>query len=151
METIKEILDNYSFIRSLTGNLENFHNTFEFPHQKHFCDIYFTAPKKHMKQDQLDRFNSFVNEYTNYLKEINEFILSNLNVFEQNSVLKIKDSTIEFNVIDIPQIINKYDFVLVGSKRYKWFLFKREIGFRAEFKNGRIISIKRCKGCYEEN
>lgn len=149
--SIELVKSEFSFIRSWTGNQENYHGTYFFPHQAHFCDVWFVSPKKAVVQAQIDRFNTFVTSYEQYFDSIDEFLLRNLSPLEWKSFNKINEADFEFEVIQVPFNRDKYDFVLVCSKNYKWLLWKRSITIRVEFRNGRINSMKRTEDSTEDN
>ena len=145
MVTINEIESEYSYIKSWDKTSESYHNSIDFPHQDDFCDVYFTSKNKIITQSQVDRFNNFLIEYEKYLIEINHYIFLNLKHQERKSLEKISNATLIFEVIEVPQNNLKYDFVLLCSKNYKISIGKKYIPIRAEFKDGKILSIKRTK------
>lgn len=140
---LEQVQHDLSFVRSWAGD-ENYHFTWPFPHQAVSCDIYFRAPKKNVDQGQLDRFNAFVKDYARYFPQFDEFVVQNLRIYERWAFSKGTADLVEFQVIDVPLDTTKCDFVLVAAKTYRRLLLKRSIGFRAEFRNGGIISMKRC-------
>ncbi|MBL7944839.1 MAG: hypothetical protein JNN32_02170 [Flavobacteriales bacterium] len=147
---LEQVRNDLSFVRSWSGR-ENYHFTWPFPHQTISCDVYFRAPKKNVDQAQLDRLNAFVQDYARYIPQFDEFIAQSTRAYERWAFLKGSVGIVEFQVIDFPLDTTKYDFVLVAAKTYERLLWKRSIGFRAEFRNGEIISMKRCRSCTDDN
>ena len=143
MLTIETIKSEFSYITAWTGNSESYHNTDKLLGHGDFCDIYFNSKNEMLLQSQVDTYNDFKINCNKYSREIEKYIIDNLNPRKQTQVEKIKDSLLLFEVISIPQDNVKYDMVLVCSKSYKHLMFfTKNISVRVEFNNRKIKSIK---------
>ena len=152
MLTLEKIKSEFSFIDALTGETQSYHNTDTFKGHGEFCDIYFVSVNKEVKAEQIEVYNNFKMKYKNYLQKIDHEILNSLNSSEQSKETEIKNAILYFEVIQISQGNPKYDLVLVCSKTYKRFMFlKKDITFRVEFKNEKIISLQRTSDSTKDN
>lgn len=152
MLNIEKIKKNFSYIKARTGNSEVYHDSPIFEGYGKFCDLYFKSKDKKLKQEQVDKFNDFKENFKSYLPEIDRFILSSLKNSEVNLEDTIRKSKLTLDIIEVPYDNFKYDLVLVCGKTYKKFIFlTRNIDIRVEFINGRIKSIQRKKDTTEDN
>ncbi len=152
MLTIQNIISDFTFINTLTGNSESFHNIEIFSGHGNFCDLYFVSKNKEVKKEQIDTYNKFKQNFKDYLPKIEHKILNSLTNSEMNKEDEIKNSILYFDVIQIPQDNLKYDLVLVCSKTYKkLFFINKTIILRVEFKNENIVSIQRSTDSTKEN
>ncbi len=152
MLTIDNIKKDFSYIKALTGNLEVFHYSPIFQGYGNLRDLYFKSKDKQIKQEQVDKYNEFKENFKNYFPEIERYILSSLKNSEVNLEDSIRQAKLTLDIIEIPFENFKYDIVLVCGKTYKKFFFlKGNIDIRVEFKNGRIKSIQRKKDTTEDN
>ena len=146
MLTLKTIKSEFSDLTECYQNEEQFEGHGD------FCDVYFVAEKKEVKQSQVDVYNSFKQNFKSYLPKIEDKIKNSLTHYESNKADEIRNATLYFDVIQVPQDNPKYDLVLICSKYYKKFLFlKQTITLRVEFKNGTIVSIKRTSDSTKDN
>lgn len=152
MLTIEKIKKDFSHINAWTGNSEVYHDSPIFQGYGNFCDLYFKSRDKQIKQEQVDKYNDFKENFKSYLPDIEKYILSSLKNSEVNIENTIRQTKLTLDVIEIPFDNFKYDLVLVCGKTYKKFFFlTRNIDIRVEFKNGRIKSIQRKKDTTEDN
>ena len=152
MMTIDKIKKDFSYIKAWTGNSEVYHDSPIFEGYGEMCDLYFKSKDKHIKQEQVDKYNKFKENFKNYLPEIERYILSSLKNSEVNLENTIRQSKLTLDIIEIPFDNFKYDLILICGKTYKKFFFlKRNIDIRVELKNGRIKSIQRKKDTTEDN
>lgn len=152
MLTIDQIKNDFSHIKALTGNSEVYHHSPIFEGYGNLCDLYFKSKDKQIKQEQVDKYNEFKENFKSYLPEIEKYILSSLKNSEINLETTIKQTRLTLDIIEIPIDNFKYDLVLVCGKTYKKFFFlSKNIVIRVEFKNGRIKSIQRKKDTTEAN
>ena len=152
MLTIEKIRSDFSYIEAWTGSSEVYHNSPIFEGHGNLCDLYFKAKDKEITQEQVDKYNEFRGSLKNYLPEIERYILSSLTNSEMNLRDLIGETKLTLDIIEIPIDSSKYDLVLVCGKTYKKFYFlTRNIDIRAEFKNGKIISIQRKKDTTQDN
>lgn len=152
MLTIDQIKNDFSYIKALTGNSEVYHDSPIFEGYGKLCDLYFKSKDKEIKQEQVDKYNEFKENFKSYLPEIEKYILSSLKNSEINLETTIKQTRLTLDIIEIPIDNFKYDLVLVCCKTYKKFFFlSKNIVIRVEFKNGRIKSIQRKKDTTEAN
>ena len=151
MLTIGKIKDDFSLIKSLTGNLESYHNITEFDGHGRFTDIYFEAKSENILQKQVDVFNHFFENYKKYLSDIEAFMKKSYTDYEYTHQSLIKGE-LRFDVLFVPQNNSEYDLVLVCGRDYKkWILFRKTIDIRVEFQNGKIKSMKRTKDSTIDN
>ncbi|SHO63893.1 hypothetical protein [Algoriphagus zhangzhouensis] len=152
MLTIEKIKKDFSRITAWTGNSETYHDSPIFEGYGNFCDLYFISKDKQIKQEQVDKYNEFKENFKSYLPDIEKYILSSLKNSEVNLENLIRQTKLTLEVIEIPFDNFNYDLVLVCGKTYKKFFFlTKNIDIRVEFKNGRIKSIQRKKDTTEEN
>lgn len=152
MLTIEKIKKDFSYIKVWTGNSETYHDSQIFEGYGNLCDLYFKSKDKQIKQEQVDKYNEFKENFKSYLPDIEKYILSSLKNSEVNIENTIRQTRLTLDVIEIPFDNFKYDLVLVCGKTYKKFFFlTRNIDIRVEFKNGRIKSIQRKKDTTEDN
>lgn len=152
MLTIENIKSNFSYIKAIFDNSESYHNTDNYFNLGDFTDIYFESINQNVKQEQIDIYNSFKLNHTKYLSEIEQYFIKNLNNYELNHIDKIKQKELFFDVIYIPNKNNNYDLALICSREYqKYFIFKKSISLRVEFKNNSISSVKRPQNITKEN
>ena len=152
MLTIDKIKKDFSYIKAWTGNSEVYHDFQIFEGYGEMCDLYFKSKVSQIKQQQVDKYNDFKENFKSYLPEIERYILSSLKNSEVNLEITIRQTKLTFDIIEIPFDTFKYDSVLVCSKTYKMFFFlTRNITIRVELKNGRIKSIQRKKNTTENN
>ncbi len=152
MLTIEKIKKDFSYIKAWTGNSEVYHDSPVFQGYGNLCDLYFKTKDKQIKQEQVDKYNEFKQNFKSYLPEIEKYILSSLKNSEINLENKIRQTKLTLDIIEIPFENFKYDLVLVCGKAFKKFFFlTRNIDIRVEFKNGRIKSIQRKKDTTEDN
>jgi hypothetical protein len=152
MLTIDKIKKDFSYIKAWTGNSEVYQDSPIFQGFGNLCDLYFKSKDKQLKQEQVDIYNKFRENFKNYLPEIERYILSSLKNSEVNLEGTIRQTKLTLDIIEIPFDNFKYDLVLVCGKTYKKFFFlTRNIDIRVEFKNGRIKSIQRKKDTTEDN
>lgn len=152
MLTIEKIKKDFSYIKAWTGNSETYHDSAIFEGYGNLCDLYFKSKDKQIKQEQVDKYNEFKENFKSYLPDIEKYIFSSLKNSEVNIENTIRQTRLTLDVIEIPFDNFKYDLVLVCGKTYKKFFFlTRNIDIRVEFKNGRIISIQRKKDTTEDN
>lgn len=152
MLTIDKIKKDFSYIKAWTENSEVFHDSPIFEGYGDLCDLYFKSKDKEIKQEQVDKYNEFKQNFKSYLPEIEKYILSTLKSSESNLKEEIRQAGLMLDVIEIPYDNFKYDMVLVCGKTYKKFFFlTRNIDIRVEFKSGRIKSIQRKKDTTEDN
>jgi hypothetical protein len=146
MLTSEQIKREFTYIKALTGNDENYTSNEPFDDHGFFCDVYFKAHKKEILQSQIDTYNHFRSNSQSYLNEIESYMASHLNSYEENNFEKIKATPLLFDVVDVPQNNPKYDLVLICGRQYKRLIFfKRGISLRVEFFNRKIKSINRTK------
>ncbi len=146
MLSIDKIINEYTCTKTFYHNIDLFEG------YGAFCDVYFRSKSKKIKQEQVDVYNNFKNDFLTTIKEIEKFIEFNLDDSERSKAEIIKKSNLNLDVIEIPFDNLKYDMVLICGKTYKnFFFFKRNIDVRVEFKDGKINSIKRKKNTLEEN
>ncbi len=146
MLTIEKIKKDFSYIKAWTGNSETYHYSPIFEGYGNMCDLYLRAQDKHIKQEQVDKYNEFRESFKNYLPEIESYILSSLRNSEFHLKDMIKQTKLTLDIIEVPFDIFRYDLVLICGKTYKKFFFlTRNIDIRVEFKNGRIKSMQRKK------
>lgn len=152
MLTIEKIKSDFSYIKALTGTSEVYHDSPIFHGYGNLCDLYLKSKDKQIKQEQVDKYIEFRENFKNYLPEIERNILNSLKHSEINLKDEIRKTALTLDTIEIPYDNFKYDLVLVCGKTYnKFFLFKRNIDIRVEFKNGRIKSIQRKKDTTNDN
>jgi hypothetical protein len=152
MLTIEKIKENFSYIQTWTGNSESYHDSTIFEGYGEMCDLYFKSIDKQIKQEQVDKYNDFKVNYTKYLPEIEEHIISTIKKSEVILKNTINQAKLFIDVIEIPFDNFKYDMVVVYSKTYNRFIFlTRNIDIRVEFKNGLIKSIQRKNETTEDN
>ncbi|MBS1570863.1 MAG: hypothetical protein JST62_00495 [Bacteroidetes bacterium] len=152
MLTIDKVKRDFSYIKAWTGNSEVYHDSPIFQGYGNLCDLYFKSKDKQIKQEQVEKYNEFKENFKSYLPDIEKYILSSLKNSEVSLENTIKQSKLTLEIIEIPFDNFKYDLVLVCGKTYKKFLFlTRNIDIRVEFKNGRIKSIQRKKDTTEDN
>jgi len=152
MLTIDKIKRDFSYIKAWTGNSEVYHDSPVFQGYGNLCDLYFKSKDKQIKQEQVDKYNEFKENFKSYLPEIEKYILSSLKNSEMNLENTIRQTKLTLDIIEIPFDNFKYDLVLVCGKTFKKFFFlTRNIDIRVEFKNGRIKSIQRKKDTTEDN
>lgn len=152
MLTIDKIKRDFSYIKAWTGNSEVYHDSTIFQGYGNLCDLYFKSKDKQIKQEQVEKYNEFKENFKSYLADIEKYILSSLKNSEVNIENTIIQSKLTLEIIEIPFDNFKYDLVLVCGKTYKKFFFlTRNIDIRVEFKNGRIKSIQRKKDTTEDN
>jgi hypothetical protein len=114
--------------------------------------LYFKSNDEQIKQEQVDKYNEFKENFKSYLPDIEKYIISSLKYSEVNFENTIRQTKLTLDIIEIPFDNFKYDLVLVCGKTYKKFFFlTRSIDIRVEFKNGRIKSIQRKKDTTEDN
>jgi hypothetical protein len=152
MLTIDKIKRDFSYVKAWTGNSEVYHDSPIFQGYGNLCDLYFKSKDKQIKQEQVDKYNEFKENFKSYLPDIEKYILSSLKNSEMNLENTIRQTKLTLDIIEIPYDNLKYDLVLVCGKTYKKFFFlTRNIDIRVEFKNGRIKSIQRKKDTTEDN
>lgn len=152
MLTIEKIKKDFSYIKAWTGNSETYHDSPIFEGYGNLCDLYFKSNDKQIKQEQVDKYNEFKENFKSYLPDIEKYILSSLKNSEVKLENTIRQTKLTLDVIEIPFDNFKYDLALVCGKTYKKFVFlTRNIDIRVEFKNGRIKSIQRKKDTTEDN
>lgn len=152
MLTIDKIKRDFSYIKAWTGNSETYHDSPIFEGYGNLCDLYFKSKDKQIKQEQVDKYNEFRENFKSHLPDIEKYILSSLKNSEVNLEYTIRQSKLTLDIIEIPFDNFKYDLVLVCGKTYKKFFFlTRNIDIRVEFKNARIKSIQRKKDTTEDN
>ncbi len=152
MLTIEKIKTDFSYIQAWTGNSETYHDTTIFDGYGNFCDLYFKAKDKQIKQVQVDNYNEFREHFSNYIPDIERYILSSLKNSEVNFKDIIRKTKLTLDIIEVPQDNFKYDLVLVCGKVYKRFIFiTTNIDIRVEFKEGSIASIQRKKDTTLDN
>lgn len=152
MLTIDKIKKDYSYIKALTGNSEVYHDSPIFEGYGEMCDLYIKSKDKQIRQEQVDKYNDFKENFKGYLPEIETYIFSSLKNSELNFENTIRQAILTLDIIEIPFDNFKYDLVLVCGKSYKKFFFlTKNIDVRVEFKNGRIKSIQRKKDTTEDN
>ncbi|WP_461791421.1 hypothetical protein [Pedobacter sp.] len=152
MLTIEKIKKDFSYIKAWTGNSETYHDSPIFEGYGNLCDLYFKSKDKQIKQEQVDKYNEFKENFKSHLSDIEQYILSSLKNSEVNIENTIRQTKLTLDIIEIPFDNFKYDLVLVCGKTYKKFFFlTRNIDIRVEFKNGRIKSIQRKKDTTEDN
>lgn len=152
MLTIEKIKSDFSYVKAWTGNSETYHDSPIFEGYGNLCDLYFRTQYMRIKQEQVDKYNEFRENFKNYLPEIESYILSSLRVSEFNLKDKIKQTKLTLDIIEVPFDNIKYDLVLICGKTYKKFFFlTRNIDIRVEFKNGQIKSMQRKKETTEDN
>lgn len=152
MLSIEKIVNEYTYTKALLEVSESYHDVDVFEGYGAFCDVYFRSKSKKIKQEQVDIYNFFKNNYQTSIKEIEKYIQISLNDSERNKAEIIKTSNLNIDVIEVPFDNLKYDMVLICGKTYKnFFFFKKNIDVRIEFKEGKIKSIQRKKNTLEEN
>lgn len=152
MLTIEKIKKDFSHIEAWTGNSEVYHNSRIFQGYGNLCDLYFKSNDRQIKQDQIEKYNEFEENFKSYLPDIEKYILSSLKNSEVKLENTLRQSKLTLDVIEIPFDSQKYDLVLVCGKTYKNFFFlTKYIDIRVEFKNGRIKSIQRKKDTTKDN
>lgn len=152
MLTIDKIKRDFSYVKAWTGNSEVYHDSPIFQGYGNLCDLYFKSKDKQLKQEQVDKYNEFKENFKSYLPDIEKYILSSLKNSEMSLENAIRQTKLTLDIIEIPYDNLKYDLVLVCGKTYKKFFFlTKNIDIRVEFKNGRIKSIQRKKDTTEDN
>ena len=152
MLTIEKIKTDFSYIQSLIGNSESYHDSPIFNGYGDFCDLYFKAKDKKIKQEQIDTYNKFKETFRDFIPEIEKYILSSLKNSEISIKEEIRKKELLLDVIQVTFDNSKYDLVLVCGKTLKrFFFFTKNIDIRVEFKNGRIKTIQRKKDTTEDN
>lgn len=152
MLTIEKIKTDFSYIIARFGNSEVFHDSPIFEGYGNLCDLYFKSKDEQIKQEQVDKYNEFKQNFKTYIPEIESYILSTLKNSESNLKEVIGQTALMLDVIEVPYDNFKYDLVLVCGKTYKKFgILTRNIDIRVEFKSGRIKSIQRKKDTTEDN
>lgn len=152
MLTIEKIKKDFSYVQAWTGNAEVYYNTVVFQGYGNFCDLYFRSKDKEIKQEQVDKYNDFKENYKSYLSEIESYILSSLKRSEVNREDTIRQTKLTLDIIEIPYDSFRSDLVLICGKTYKkLFVMTRNIDIRVEFKNGRIKSIQRKSDTTKDN
>ena len=152
MLTIEKIKSNFSYIKAWAGNSETYHDSVIFEGYGNLCDLYFRSNDKHIRQEQVDKYNKIREGFKNYIPEIENYLLNSLSNSEMNLKDTIKHSKLTLDIIEIPYDNFKYDLVLVCGKTYKKFFFlTRNIDIRVEFKHGEKKSIRRKKDTTEDN
>lgn len=152
MLTLENIKSEFTFIDAFTDDSECYQNSETFEGYGDFCDVYFVSLNKNIRQEQIDVYNKFKQNFKDYLPKIEQKIQSSLSNSELSKEDEIKNSILYFEIIQIPQSNRKYDLVLVCSKTYKKLIFFRQtITLRVEFKNENIISIKRTTDSTKDN
>ena len=150
MFTIQKIKDNFHLSKtfSFNENIGSYTETLteEFSDFGGFCDIYIEEFNNEILQNQVDVFNKFLQNFKNYLPQINSYIFSNLTAFEKDT-----DNELIFDVVFVPQNNSKYDLVLICGKKIKFLFLDRRITLRIEFKNGLVKTIKRTNNSTEDN
>lgn len=150
MFTIQKNKDNFHLSKTFSFN-ENKGSytetlTEEFSDFGGFCDIYIEEFNNEILQNQVDVFNNFLQNFKNYLPQINSYIFSNLTAFEKDT-----DNELIFDVVFVPQNNSKYDLVLICGKKIKFLFLDRRITLSIEFKNGLVKTIKRTNNSTEDN
>jgi hypothetical protein len=152
MLTIDKVKKDFSYVKAWTGNSEVYHDSPIFHGYGNLCDLYFKSKDKQIKQEQVDRYNEFKENFKSYLHDIEKYILSSLKNSEMNLENTIRQTKLTLEIIEIPYDNFNYDLVLICSKIYKKFFFlTRNIDIRVEFKNRQIKSIQRKKDTTEDN
>lgn len=148
--TIEKITTDFAYVKSWEGG-EVYQDPLVFIGHGNFCDVYFRNIKKQITQKQVDDFNAFVAEHKKYVPEIEDYISTQLNSIERRKKDDIRDSILDFEVIEVAYENPKYDLILICSKTYAWLLFKKHITIRVELKNGQIKTIRRPKDITIDN
>jgi hypothetical protein len=123
MLTIDKIKSDFSYIKAWTGNSEVYHNSPVFQGYDNLCDLYFKSKDKQIKQEQVDKYNEFKENFKSYLPDIEKYILSSLKNSEMNLENTIRQTKLTLDIIEIPFDNFKYDLVLVCGKTFKKFFF----------------------------
>lgn len=149
----KEIIKaDFAYVKAWTGDSEVYHGSEVYEGHGRLCDIYFKCKNKEIKQEQVETYNQFKKSYRDFLNEINHFINHSISLSDPNKAEEIKKALLLYDVIEVPFENYKYDLVLICGKEYKKYLLgKKNIGFRVEFKDGRIKSIEQKQDTMEDN
>ena len=118
MLTIEKIKNDFSYIKAWTGNSEIYHDTPFFEGYGNLCDLYFKSNDEQIKQEQVDKYNEFKENFKSYLPDIEKYIISSLKNSEVNFENTIRKTKLTLDIIEIPFDNFKYDLVLVCGKTY---------------------------------
>jgi|GEM_PF-1654404 len=138
--SVEKIKNDFIFVN---GIKDTFEGSINFSTRNSPCDVYIRANKENVEQNQIDKINRFQLNYKSYYKEIDAYITNHLKLIERRNISKIMNSKLNFDIIEIPQKTDQYDLLLICSKRYNSFIFKRMISIQVNIRNGRIKEIKR--------
>jgi hypothetical protein len=70
MLTIDKIKRDFSYVKAWTGNSEVYHDSPIFQGYGNLCDLYFKSKDKQIKQEQVDKYNEFKENFKSYLPDI---------------------------------------------------------------------------------
>ena len=150
--TVKAIKENFTYYIDRNKNSGLYFNTFVFNKKGDFFDLYFRCDDVDTLPEQVEKFNDLMKKMQEYLEEIEKYLLSTLTKIERKKERQIMESKMHIDVVEVQRNNLKFDVVLVCSKRYKYFkLFDKNIGIRAEIKDGIIKSIERKNDITERN
>ncbi len=117
-----------------------------------FFDLYLNVGKNENLENQTKIYNELIRNLNEYLIKINEFIKTTFTNSEKNKAVEMNEKKLIISVVQITNDNKNFDTVIVCEKEYKYFgIFKKNIGIRAEIKNGRIITIEKKSNTINEN
>jgi hypothetical protein len=117
-----------------------------------FYDLYIKIGQKEISQSQIEKVNNLNKKMEDYINEIEKFLLSSLTKTEHKNENQIKNTKLNINVVEIQDENIEYDLILICGKQYEHFrFFKKDIGIRAEIKDGKIKSIERKSNTLKAN
>ena len=117
-----------------------------------FFDLYLQTTDNKISNHQIETYNNLVDNLNEYQTKINDFIKFTYTKSELKKANELNKKKLNVDVIEISNNNLNFDAVLVCSKQHKYFgLIKRDIGIRAEIKNGLIKTIERKTNTLKEN
>lgn len=102
MLTLDRIKSDFSYLDALINNSEDYYDSPIFEGNGEMCDSYFKSKDNQIKQEQVDKYNDFKENYKIYLPEIEMYILNSLKNSEVNLENKIRQSKLTLDINDIP-------------------------------------------------
>ena len=117
-----------------------------------FYDLYIKFKQNEISQNQIEKVNNLNKNMGDYISEIDHYLLSTLTKAEQKKEAQIKNTKLNIEVVEIQNENKEYDLILICGKQYEYFgLFKKDIGIRAEIRDGKIKSIERKSNTVKAN
>ncbi len=117
-----------------------------------FYDLYIKFNQNEISLNQIEKVNNLNKKMEEYISEIEQYLLTTLTKTERKKETQIKNTKLNIDVVEIQSEDQKYDLILICGKQYEYLgFFKKDIGIRAEIKDGKIKSIERKSNTLKAN